>query len=128
MASAYAGIKVRQIKRDAILAAFIAVMAMLAMIALLGAFAAYVAQTHGVVIGLVAAAGLPIALSILAFIVRVFYRRQELRRRQIATSRTASVLAVSSAAGLISGNKAVAIIAGVTIGVVAASLIRSGRE
>lgn len=128
MASAYAGVKVRQIKRDVMLAAFIGVMALLTTMALLGAIAAYIAQTHGAVIGLLSAAALTVVLCLLAFAVRAFYRRRELRRKQIATSRTASALAVSSAAGMLTGNKAIAIVAGVTIGVIAGALVRSGRD
>lgn len=128
MASAYAGVRVRQIKRDVILVAFVAVMALLSAMAMLGAFAAYIGQTHGAVVGLISAAGLTIALSIIAFVIRLMLRRRELRRKQIAASRTASALALTSVAGMASGKKSVAIVAGVTIGILAATLMRSGRD
>jgi len=126
--SAFAGAKARQIKRDAVLFAVVALMAILASFALMGAFAAFIAQTHGIVIGLLYAAALSIFLAMVALAIRAILRRRALRRQRLATTSAASVLAVSTASNMIAQNKTMAIAAGVVIGVIAGSLVRSGRD
>lgn len=126
--SAFAGAKARQIKRDAVLFAVVALMAILASFALMGAFAAFIAQTHGIVIGLLSAAALSIFLGLVALAIRAILRRRALRRQRLATTSAASVLAVSTASNMIAQNKTMAIAAGVVIGVIAGSLVRSGRD
>ncbi|MBC7282021.1 hypothetical protein [Hoeflea sp.] len=128
LVSAFAGAKARQIKRDAVLFAIVALMVVLASISLMGAFAAFVAQTHGIIIGLLSAAALAIFLGVIAIIVRALLRRRALRRQRLATTSAASVLAMSTATNLIAQNKTMAIAAGVVIGVIAGSLVRSGRS
>ena len=126
--SSFAGAKVRQLKRDAVLVAIIALMAVLASMALLGAFAAFIAETHGIVTGLLSAAGLAVFLGLVAVLIRAVMHRRAMRRQRLATTSAASVLAVSTASNLIAQNKTMAIAAGVVIGVIAGSLVRSGRD
>ena len=126
--SAFAGAKARQIKRDAVLFAVVALMVLLASISLMGAFAAYIAQTHGIIIGLLSAAGLAIILALMAIAIRTVMRRRALRRQRLAATSAVSVLAMSSASSMIAQNKTMAIAAGVLIGAIAGSLVRSGRS
>ena len=63
LASAYAGAKARQIRRDAILYGFIGLMALVVCLALFSAFAVFVAQSHGLLNGLLASAGLAVGLA-----------------------------------------------------------------
>lgn len=128
LVSAYAGAKARQIKRDAVVIGFIALMVVLASMSLLGAFAAFIAESHGIVIGLLSAAAMALFLGVLALAIRFWLRRRALRRRRLATSSAASALAVSAASGMIAQNKTMAIAAGVLIGVIAGSFFRSGRS
>lgn len=126
--SAFAGAKARQLKRDAVLIGVIVLMAVLASMALLGAFAAYVAQIHGAVIGLLSAAALAIILGLISVAIRAVLRRRALRRQRLATTSAASMLAVSTASNMIAQNKTMAIASGIVIGVIAGSLVRSGRS
>ena len=73
-------------KRDAVLFAVVALMAILASFALMGAFAAFIAQTHGIVIGLLSAAALSIFLAMVALAIRAILRRRALRRQRLATT------------------------------------------
>ncbi|MDP2121869.1 MAG: hypothetical protein Q8S27_03635 [Hoeflea sp.] len=126
--SAFAGAKVRQLKRDAVLIAVIALMMVLASMSLLGAFAAFIAQSHGFVIGLLSAAALSIVLGLVALVVRAVVHRRAMRRQRLAATSAATVMAASSASNLIAQNKTMAIVAGVVIGAIAGSLVRSGRD
>ncbi|OCW56936.1 hypothetical protein [Hoeflea olei] len=128
IAAAYAGAKARQVKRDILVMAFIAMMGFLTALSLLGAFAAFVAQTEGPVIGLLAAAGLTVVLALVALAIRAVLRRRALRRQRIATSSAASALAVSTASNVIAQNKGMALAAGLAVGVLAGVLVRSGRD
>lgn len=126
--SAYAGGKTRQIKRDAAFAGFIGLMAFVAGLALLGAFAAFVAQTQGIVIGLLSAAGLAIALGVAALAIRAWLRSRGRRSQTTLTASTASALAVSSASSMIAQNKAMAIAAGLAVGLIAGSAVRPRQD
>lgn len=126
--SAFAGAKVRQLKRDAVLIAVIALMVVLASMSLLGAFAAFIAQSHGFVIGLLSAGALSIVLGLVALVIRTVSHRRAIRRQRLAATSAATVMAASSASNLIAQNKTMAIVAGVVIGAIAGSLVRSGRD
>ncbi|MDZ7603130.1 MAG: hypothetical protein U1A06_17335 [Hoeflea sp.] len=126
--SAFAGAKVRQLKRDAVLIAVIALMVVLASMSLLGAFAAFIAQSHGFVIGLLSAGALAIVLGLVALVIRTVSHRRAIRRQRLAATSAATVMAASSASNLIAQNKTMAIVAGVVIGAIAGSLVRSGRD
>ncbi|WP_394690589.1 hypothetical protein [Hoeflea sp.] len=126
--SAYAGSKSRQIKRDAAFAGFVSLMAFLACLALLAAFAAFVAETQGPVIGLLSAAGLAIALGVVALAIRSWLRARERRRHTTLTAGTASALAASSASTMIAQNKTLAIAAGLAIGLIAGSAVRPRQD
>ncbi|MEP3304455.1 MAG: hypothetical protein ABJN75_10790 [Hoeflea sp.] len=128
IASAYTAGKTRQIKRDLLVIAFIGLMAVLVSMLLLAAFAAFVAETHGPVTGLLAAAALALVLGLLAIAVRALLRRRALQRQRLATSSAASALAVSTASNMIAQNKTMALAAGVAIGVIAGLLVRPGRD
>ena len=128
IASAYTAGKTRQIKRDLLVIAFIGLMAVLVSMLLLAAFAAFVAETHGPVTGLLAAAALALVLGLLAIAVRALLRRRALQRQRLATSSAASALAVSTASNMIAQNKTMALAAGVAIGVIAGFLVRPGRD
>ncbi|MEM5473124.1 hypothetical protein WNZ14_15425 [Hoeflea sp. AS60] len=126
--SAYAGAKARQLRRDAMLFGFVCLMALMATAALFAAFALYVAETYGLMNGLLAAAGLAIVLALFAVAIRSLLRRRSRRRMGVAMARNASTLAVTSASSLIAQNKTSAIIAGLVIGAVVGSMVRSGRD
>lgn len=128
IASAYTAGKTRQIKRDLLVIAFIGLMAVLVSMLLLAAFAAFVAETHGPVTGLLAAAALALVLGLLAIAVRALLRRRALQRQRLATSSAASALAVSTASNMIAQNKTMSLAAGVAIGVIAGLLVRPGRD
>ena len=70
--SALAGAKARQYRQDAVLLGFAGLMAVLIAFALFGAFAVYVSESQGLVIGLLAAAGLALVLG-------AWQRRRECR-------------------------------------------------
>ncbi|MEQ8480510.1 MAG: hypothetical protein RIC18_07625 [Hoeflea sp.] len=126
--SSYANAKARQYKRDAAFAGFIGLMLILASLALTLAFAAYVAQTYGIVTGLLAAAGLTVLLALAALAVRSLLRARERRHQRVLKVNTASTLAASSATGLISRNKSAAIVAGLALGLLAGSVVRPERD
>lgn len=128
IASAYAGAKARQLKRDALVIAFISVMALLASMLLLAAFAAFIAETHGPVIGLLSAAGVAVGLAVVAIVVRIVLRRRAMRRQRIATTSAASAMVASTASSMIAENKTMAIAAGLAFGVIAGTLARSSRD
>ncbi len=126
--SAYAGAKARQLRRDAILFGFVCLMALMATAALFGAFVLFIAETYGMMNGLLSAAGLAILLGLLAIGFRALLRRRARRRMRAAVARNASALAVTSASTLIARNKTSAILAGLVIGAIAGSMVRSGRD
>ena len=128
LVSAYAGAKARQVKRDALVVGFVVLMAVLASIALLGAFAAFVAETHGIVMGLLAAAALAIFLGLVAIAIRALSRARARRRQQAMASGVTAALAVSTASSMIAQNKTMAIAAALAIGAIAGTMIRSGRD
>jgi hypothetical protein len=128
MVSSYAGAKARQLRRDALLIGFVSLMAMMASAALFGAFALAVAETYGFINGLLAAAGLAIALGLLAFAVRALLRHRARRRMSSAMAGRASALALTSASSLIIRNKSTAIVAGLVIGALAGTLLRSNDD
>jgi O-antigen/teichoic acid export membrane protein len=125
--SAIAGAKARQLRRDAMLLGFVCLMAVMVAAALFGAFALFVAETYGPINGLLAAAGLALALIVLAGGVRSLLRLRARRRMRVAMASNVSALAVTSASSAIASNKATAIVAGLVIGAVAGSLVRSDR-
>ncbi|WP_420410171.1 hypothetical protein [Hoeflea sp.] len=126
--SAYANAKARQYKRDAAFGGFIGLMLVLASLTLTLAFAAFVAETYGIVIGLLAAAGATILLALIGLAIRSFLRAREKRHQRVLKASTASTLAASSAAGLIAQNKTTAIVAGLALGALAGSVVRPGRD
>lgn len=126
--SAYAGAKARQVKRDALVVGFVVLMAVLASIALLGAFAAFVAETHGIVMGLLAAAALAIFFGLVAIAIRALSRARARRRQQAIASSVTAALAVSTASNLIAQNRTMAIAAALAIGAIAGTMVRSGRD
>jgi len=128
LVSAYAGAKARQLRRDAVLLGFVCLMALMASAALFSAFALYVAETYGLINGLFAAAGLAVVLGLLAIAVRALLRRRARRRMGVAMASSASALAFSSASSVIARNKSTAIIAGLVIGALAGTMVRSGRD
>lgn len=78
--SAIAGAKARQLRRDAMLLGFVCLMALMATAALFGAFALFIAQSHGLITGLLAAAGLAVLLTVIALVVRSLLRLRARRR------------------------------------------------
>ncbi|WP_417418678.1 hypothetical protein [Hoeflea sp.] len=126
--SAVAGAKARQLRRDAILLGFVCLMALMATAALFSAFALFVAETYGLMNGLLAAAGLAVLLSVLALLVRSLLRRRARHRMSVAMASNASALAVSSASSAIARNKTTAIVAGLLIGAVAGAMVRPERN
>ncbi|SOE18653.1 hypothetical protein SAMN05877838_3589 [Hoeflea halophila] len=128
LATTYARSKARQVRRDAALFGFIGLMALMACSALFGAFALVVAETYGPVYGLLATAGLALVLALLAIGIRVLLRRRARRRMNAAMAGRASVLAVSSASSMIAQHKSKAIVAGLLIGALAATMLRSSDE
>ncbi|MDF1606927.1 hypothetical protein PZ897_01920 [Hoeflea sp. YIM 152468] len=128
LASSYAGAKARQLCREAILVGFVCLMALVAIAALFGAFIVLVAETHGLVYGMLAGAGLALALAVLALGLRALVRRRDRRRTSVELSSNASAVAISGAASLIARNKTTAILAGLAIGAIAASLTRPSRS
>lgn len=128
LVSTYAGTKARQLRRDAVVIGFICLMTLLASAALLGAFALVVAETYGLINGLLAAAGLAIFLGVLAIAVRAVLRRRARRRMGAVMASNASALAISSASSVIAQNKTTAIVAGLLIGALAGTVARSNRS
>jgi len=128
LVSAYAGTKARQLRRDAVVIGFICLMTLLASAALLSAFALVVAETYGLINGLLAAAGLAILLGVLAIAVRAVLRRKARRRMGAVMASNASALAISSASSVIAQNKTTAIVAGLLIGALAGTMARSNRS
>jgi len=128
LVSTYAGAKARQWRRDAFLMGFVGLMAVMATVALFAAFAVLIAETYGLVHGLLAAAGLALALALVAIGIRSLLRRRARRRMSAAMTGRASLLAVSSASGLIARNKSTAIIAGLAIGALAGTMMRSNDD
>lgn len=128
LVSAYAGAKARQLRRDAILIGFVCLMALMACAALFSAFALFIAETYGLMIGLLATAGLALVLGLLAVAVRSLLRRRAKRRMGAQMASSASAFAVSSAANVIARNKTTAIVAGLMIGALAGTMTRSGRD
>lgn len=128
LVSTYAGAKARQWRRDAFLMGFVGLMAVMATVALFAAFAVVIAETYGLVHGLLAAAGLALALALVAIGIRSLLRRRARRRMSAAMTGRASLLAVSSASGLIARNKSTAIIAGLAIGALAGTMMRSNDD
>ncbi|MEM5495232.1 hypothetical protein [Hoeflea sp. AS16] len=126
--SAVAGAKARQLRRDAILLGFVCLMVLMATAALFSAFALFVAETYGLMNGLLAAAGLAVLLSVLALLVRSLLRRRARHRMSVAMASNASALAVSSASSAIARNKTTAIVAGLLIGAVAGAMVRPERN
>ena len=80
LVSTYAGAKARQLRRDAILFGFVCLMAVMATGALFSAFAVAMAETYGLANGLLAAAGLALALALVALAVRSLLRYRARRR------------------------------------------------
>lgn len=107
---------------------FVCLMALMASAALFSAFALVVAETYGLINGLLASAGLAFALGLFAIAVRVLVRRRARRRMSAEMASSASALVVSSASSAIAGNKATAIFAGLVIGAIAGSMARSSRN
>jgi hypothetical protein len=128
LVSTYAGAKARQMRGDAMLFGFVCLMVLMASAALFGAFALFVAETYGLINGLLASAGLAIVLGLFAIAVRALVRRRARRRLGAEMASSASALAISSASSAIAGNKATAIFAGLVIGAIAGSMARSGRN
>ena len=128
MVSAIAGAKARQLRRDAMLLGFIGLMGLIATAALFGAFALFIAESHGLINGLLAAAGLAVLLTALALVIRSLLRLRARRRMNAAMVSNVSALAVTSASSAIARNKTTAILAGLVIGAVAGSLARADRS
>lgn len=128
LVSAYAGSKARQLRRDAVLFGFVCLMALMASAALFSAFALVMAETYGLTNGLLAAAGLALVLALLAIGIRSLLRRRARRRMSAAIAGRASMLAVSSASTMIAQNKSTAIIAGLVIGALAGTMMRSNDD
>lgn len=128
MVSAIAGAKARQLRRDAILLGFICLMALMATAALFSAFALFIAERHGLINGMLAAAGLAVLLTALALVIRSLLRLRARRRMSAAMVSNVSALAVTSASNAIARNKTTAIVAGLVIGAVAGSMARSDRN
>lgn len=128
LVSSYAGSKARQWRRDAILFGFMCLMALMASGALFAAFALLVAETYGAIYGLLAAAGLALVMALLAMGIRALLRRRARRRMNVAMAGRASALAVTSASTLIAQNKSTAIIAGLVVGALAGTMMRSNND
>jgi hypothetical protein len=128
LVAAYAGAKARQLRRDAFLFGFVCLMAVMATSALFGAFAVLMAETYGLIYGLLAAAGLALVLALIAIAIRSALRYRARRRMGSAMAGRASMLAVSSASGIIARNKSTAIIAGLVIGALAGTMMRSNND
>jgi len=128
LVSAYAGAKARQLRRDAVLFGFVCLMALMASAALFSAFALAVAETYGLIHGLLAAAGLALVLALLAIGIRMLLRRRARRRMSADMAGRATTLAVTSASTLIARNKSTAIIAGLVIGAVAGTMMRPNKD
>ncbi|MCC0035514.1 MAG: hypothetical protein H6887_09660 [Hoeflea sp.] len=126
--SAIAEAKARQLRRDAMLLGFVCLMALMATAALFGAFALFIAQSHGLITGFLAAAGLAVLLTVLALVIRSLLRLRARRRMRAVMASNVSALAVSSASSVIARNKTTAILAGLVIGAVAGSLTRADRS
>jgi|TARA_R110000850_G_scaffold42432_1_gene108837 O-antigen/teichoic acid export membrane protein len=128
LVSAYAGAKARQLRRDAVLFGFVCLMALMASAALFSAFALAVSETYGLIHGLLAAAGLALILALLAIGIRMLLRRRARRRMSADMAGRATTLAITSASTLIAQNKSTAIIAGLVIGAVAGTMMRSNND
>lgn len=126
--SAVAGAKARQLRRDAIMIGFMCLMILVATAALFGAFALFVAETHGPVNGMLAAAGLALLLIVMAIAVRALLRMMARRRMSRVLASNVSTLAVTSASSVIARNKTTAILAGLAMGAAAGVLLRSDRN
>ena len=126
--SALAGAKARQYRQDAVLLGFAGLMAVLIAFALFGAFAVYVSESQGLVIGLLAAAGLALVLGAFAVGLRSFLRARALRRQRILASNAISALSLPMAATVVTRNKKMAIAAGLVIGLIAGSAARSNSN
>ncbi len=126
--SALAGAKARQYRQDAVLLGFAGLMAVLIAFALFGAFAVFVSESHGLVIGLLASAGLALLLGMAAVGVRSFLRARALRRQRILASNAISALSLPMAATVVARNKKMAIAAGLVIGLIAGSAARSNSN
>ena len=107
---------------------FIGLMGLIATAALFGAFALFIAESHGLINGLLAAAGLAVLLTALALVIRSLLRLRARRRMNAAMVSNVSALAVTSASSAIARNKTTAILAGLVIGAVAGSLARADRS
>jgi hypothetical protein len=86
------------------------------------------AETYGLIYGLLAAAGLALVLALIAIAIRSALRYRARRRMGSAMAGRASMLAVSSASGIIARNKSTAIIAGLVIGALAGTMMRSNND
>lgn len=128
MVSNYAGGKARQLRRDAMLIAFIGLMVVLASGALLAAFAAWIAGTYGAVVGTLAAASLAILLAVLAMIVRSLMRMAAKRRQGRALSGNVRTLGVAAVTSLVAKNKGAAIVAALAMAALAAYAARSDDD
>ena len=96
--------------------------------ALFGAFAVYVSESQGLVIGLLAAAGLALVLGAFAVGLRSFLSARALRRQRILASNAISALSLPMAATVVTRNKKMAIAAGLVIGLIAGSAARSNSN
>ena len=128
LASAYAGAKARQIRRDAFLFGFIGLMALVVCLTLFSAFAVYVARSYDLLTGLLASAGLAVLLAFLALGIRSLLRRRARRRMATTMATSATALSLTTASSLISKNKTAAILTGLVLGAVAGSMARSDRS
>ena len=75
-----------------------------------------------------AAAGLALILALLALGIRVLLRRRARRRASAEMAGRASTLALTTASSIIARNKSTAIIAGLVIGAVAGTMMRSNNN
>ena len=128
LASAYAGAKARQIRRDAFLFGFIGLMALVVCLTLFSAFTVYVARSYDLLTGLLASAGLAVLLALLALGIRSLLRRRARRRMPTTMATSATALSLTTASSLISKNKTAAILTGLVLGAVAGSMARSDRS
>ena len=128
LASAYAGAKARQIRRDAFLFGFIGLMALVVCLTLFSAFTVYVARSYDLLTGLLASAGLAVLLALLALGIRSLLRRRARRRMATTMATSATALSLTTASSLISKNKTAAILTGLVLGAVAGSMARSDRS
>ena len=128
LVTSYAGAKTRELRREATLAAFLGLMALMASTALFAAFAVFVAETYGMVVGLLAAAGLALLLGLVAIAIRAVMRSRARARRKAQMSGETTALAAASAASLIARNRTSAIVASLAVGAIAGAMARSSRQ